>query len=355
MAADVERKRSKRGGSSLTIKEVSLAAGVSTATVSRILNTPELVSNETKRLVESAINRMGYRPNPAARALAARRSYTIGAIVPSISNALYAVMLDAFKSALEQSNYDLLLSSFDYDASKVLPKVEKFVQRGVDAIFIASVEYDADVVELLDERGIPFTTTWLSDTASSVPRIVYDHRAAALRPAQYLCELGHRQFALLTGTLKRNRRLDERHCAIVDLLRDRGIAAHDISTIEVPTYDLKCAREGFRTLLGKPVRPTAIIASNDIVAAGVILECHAQGIHVPGEISVTGFGDIDIAAHFHPPISTIRTPRAVVGAKAAEYLVSKLAGKNPSGQTNLDFEFIVRDTTGPRMRSGATG
>lgn len=192
-------------------------------------------------------------------------------------------------------------------------------------------------------------TTWLADTHQPAPRIVYDHIVAAAKPAGHLLDLGHRRFAVLTGPLGRNRRLEERRGAIIDRLTARGVSETDISTIEVPTYDLKNARESFRALLKGSGIPTALIASNDILAAGVILECHAQGISVPGDLSVTGFGDIDIAAHFHPPITTIRTPRARVGTLAAEYLVARLEGANPQPQTLLDFELIVRETTALRL------
>lgn len=340
-----QRKRIKNG-SGATIQDVSQAAGVSTATVSRILNNPELVSPVTRQAVDAAISRLGYQPNAAARALAARRSFTIGAVVPSISNLLYGIMLDAFKKVLDQSNYDLLLSSFDYTPGAVARRVEKFVQRGVDAVFIASVEPEPEVARLLNDRNIPFMTTWLGSADQPTPRIVYDHLAAAAKPAGHLYDLGHRRFALLTGPLSRNRRLEERHNAIVTGLTTRGVPSADITTIEIPTYDLKSAREGFRSLLQQHGSLTAIIASNDILAAGVILECHAQGIDVPGQLSVTGFGDMDIAAHFYPPITTIRTPRASVGALAAEYLIAKLSGANPQQEVLLDFELIVRETTG---------
>lgn len=349
MDADLQRQRQRKrikNGSGATIQDVSQAAGVSTATVSRILNNPELVSPATRQAVDAAIRRLGYQPNAAARALAARRSYTIGAVVPSISNLLYGIMLDAFKKVLDQSNYDLMLSSFDYMPGAVARRVDKFVQRGVDAVFIASVEPEPEVARLLNDRNIPFMTTWLGSDDLPAPRIVYDHLAAAAKPASHLHELGHRRFAILTGPLNRNRRLRQRHDAIVANLAARGVSRTDVATVEVAAYDFKNARESFRGLLRRRNGETAIVASNDILAAGVILECHAQGIAVPDELSVTGFGDMDIAAHFHPPITTIRTPRANVGSLAAEYLIAKLNGADPQQEVLLDFELIVRETTG---------
>ncbi|RYF26621.1 MAG: LacI family transcriptional regulator, partial [Comamonadaceae bacterium] len=263
--AQHKQRRRIKNGSGATISDVSREAGVSTATVSRILNNPEQVSPKTKAVVQSAIEKLGYRPNAAAQSLAARRSYTIGVLVPSISNMLYAIMLDAFKQVIERANYDLMLSSFDYGIDNIRPRVEKFIQRGVDAVFIASVEPDPAVAAILANRDIPFTTTWLAD-GTAQPRIVYDHLGAAIKPAQHLVELGHRKFALFTGPRTRNRRLRERHDAIAGHLLAKGIAPGDINTIEIPVYDLKHAREAFRNVLDKGGNQTAVIASNDIVA-----------------------------------------------------------------------------------------
>lgn len=340
--------KSRRGLTSLTIKDISQAADVSTATVSRMLNAPHLVSDRTRERIEAAIARTGYTPNAAARALRSRRSMTIGAIVPSIGNSLYAVMLEGFKRSIERENYDLLLSSFDYDGTRVFAQVEKFVQRGVDGVFIASVEPDPRVVKLLTARRIPFATTWLPDAgdAGDAARIVYDHNAAAAKPATYLAELGHQKFGIITGPRQRNRRLAERHAAIIAALAAEGVPGDRIATVEIQTYDLKTAREGFRRLLAGGTAPTAIIASNDIAAAGVVLECRAQGLRVPGDISVTGFGNMDIARHFHPAISSVQTPRESVGKLAGDYLLALIAGTGTAGSVCLDFEFVVRDSTG---------
>lgn len=330
----------------ITIKDISAAAGVSTATVSRMLNAPHLVSDEIRGRIEAVIAKTGYTPNVAARTLRARRSWTMGALVPKISSPLYARMLDAFKVALEERGYDLFVSSFDMDAPKVRARVERFVERGVDAVFVGSIEPDAAVARLLESNGIPFVTTWLPEAAFAAPRIFYDHRAAAAKPAQYLLDLGHRHFGIVTGARTRNRRLQERYDAVVAALIARGVDAEDIGTVDVHDYDLRSGREALRTLLRQSRAPTAVIASNDILAAGVIFECHARQLSVPQDISVTGFGDLDIAQYFHPPISSVRTPRDRVGTLAAEYLLARIDKERPSSDIQLDSEFIVRASAG---------
>jgi LacI family transcriptional regulator len=311
-----------------------------------MLNSPAQVNEATRRLIQREIDRLGYTANGAARALAFRQSRTIGAIIPSINNLLSAKVLDGFQRVMEREGYELLLSSFEQDPSLILRKAENFVKRGVDAVFIVSGQHDDELYSFLQSRDVPFITTWPAKPQRPVPSVSYDYREAALKPVRYLLDLGHRDFALITGPLGGNKRLRDRHDAVEHLLRERGFPLRPERVIDVGSYDLATSRRAFQVLCGRGQLPTAVVATNDIIAGGVILECFARGISVPAELSVAGFGDIDIAAQFSPSITTVRTPRTELGSLAATYLIRSLRGEDAIDDTTLDVELIVRESTG---------
>lgn len=357
MSAAASPRRPRRRASATgkaTLADVSNAAGVSTATVSRMMNAPDLVNEETRRVIQREIDRLGYSPNGAARALAARRTRTIGVIIPSINNLLSARVLEGFQRVLDQNGYELLLTSFEYDPTVVPKKAENFVRHGVDAIFIVSAQHDEALYGFLERSRVPFVTTWPAAPGRPVPSIAYDHCAAAVGAVNYLLDLGHRDIGLITGGRTGNPRLVERQDATRRLLASRGVQLPPERVVDVGSYDLASARQAFRVLISRGKLPTAIIASNDIIAGGVVLECQAQGIAVPGDVSVTGFGDLEIAAQLSPSLTTIRTPRAELGTKAAEFLLRRLAGKDAIEHTVLDVELIVRESTSIPRRDAAS-
>ena len=348
--SDAPRRRrnaSTPASENATLAEVSRAAGVSTATVSRMLNAPELVSAKTRRVIQREIDRLGYTPNAAARALVMRRSNTIGAIVPTFSNLRASYLLDSFQRGVEAEGYELIVTSFERSLTNVRQKAETLVQRGVDAMLLVNAQDDVDFYEFLKSRKLPFVTTWEAEGDLGVPSVCYDYRKAAVIPAEYLADLGHRDFAVLTGHVARNRRLLHRLEAIRDALAKRGIALPPDRVVEIGSYDLPTARHGFQMLRERGPLPTAIVASNDILAAGAILECLESGISVPGDISVIGFGDFPISSIVTPKLTTMRLPGEEQGTMAASYLARRLRGENVMDLMRVDAELIVRASNTP--------
>ncbi|MGH7106524.1 MAG: substrate-binding domain-containing protein, partial [Acetobacteraceae bacterium] len=188
--------------------------------------------------------------------------------------------------------------------------------------------------------------TWIYETASGHPCIGFDNRGAAMRMTDHLLNLGHRRFAVVAGVTLYNDRAGERVAGIRAALAARGLTLTASEILERP-YSLADGRHALRILMQRPEPPTAIICGNDVLAIGALLECLAAGIAVPGEVSVTGFDDLELASHLRPALTTLRVPAAAIGRYAAEYLTRQLDGRTAPGSMELEVELILRGTTGP--------
>jgi LacI family transcriptional regulator len=334
------------------LSDVAKEAGVSTASVSRVLNTPDAVKPATREKVLQAIRKLGYLPDGAARALASGRLSTIGAIVPTLDNAIFAKGINALQRRLAQRNFTLLLASSEYDQNEELREVQALVVRGVDAMMFVGEEHDPHVYAAVQRKGIPYVNTWVYSPDSEHPCVGFNNRKAAQRVTDYLLDLGHTNIAMIAGVVAHNDRARKRVLGVRDALaaRKTAISPADLIVLERP-YDIREGREAFRMLFRQPDPPTAIICGNDVLAIGAQFEALSMGLKVPEDVSIVGFDDLPIAANLLPPLTTVRVPAEGMGRKAADYLVDRLNGMNPPMHTELDAELVLRGTTStPRRR-----
>ena len=328
----------------MTIRDIADRSGISPATISRVLNHPDIVRPALRERVQKAVVEMGYVPHGAARSLASSRTRTMGAVVPTVDSALFARVVDGMQQSIHAAGYQLLLSSSNYDPAREALEVRALLERGVDAMMLVGIERDPGVYELLDTRGVPYVTT-CSWTATMVePGVGWDNVAAAMRAAQYLVDIGHRRFAIIAGVTRDNDRARGRLDGF-----SRALAAAHVGpcpVVEAP-YTIPDARAAMSQLLKRSPAPTAVLCGNDILAFGALQECRWAGVGVPGELSITGFDDIDMAAHCHPSITTLRVPAREIGEKAATLLLDALGKGSVPGPLRIDLELVVRGTTAP--------
>ncbi|MCF3935334.1 LacI family DNA-binding transcriptional regulator [Acuticoccus sp. M5D2P5] len=340
------RNRARRGA--VTLQTVAEKAGVSTATVSRFLNDAHLVSQEVRGRVEAAIRDLGYIPHHAARTLASNRSRTIGAIVPTLDNAIFSSHITSFQKHITKAGYTLLLATFEYDLEVEFKQAQTLLERGVDALSLVGERRSDAFYALLERADVPFVNTWVWRADSRYPCCGFDHEAALKRVVDHLVELGHRTFAVVTGFADRNDRVAARLAGTRQALAAHGITLDERLLLSVE-YSYASGREALRRLRALDVTPapTAIIAGNDVIAAGILFEAKAQGIDVPGTVSVVGFGDYDISKELDPPLTTVRSPKTEIGERAAEYLLSRLAGRETPERVELEARFCPRGSTAP--------
>ncbi len=332
-----------------TLHDVAALAGVSTATVSRCLNEADSVRSELRERVQSAIAELGYTRHGAARALASQRSHAVGAVVPTLDNAIFATGIQAMQDRLSTAGYTLLLASSNYDVAEELNQARSLIERGLDGLMLIGEARPPGLYDLLDRKAIPYVNTWTYRPDSRHPSIGFDNRGSAYRIASYLMDMGHTRIAMIAGLSAGNDRAAERLDGVREALAERGLAFGDGLVIE-SAYAISEGRQALRRLMAADPRPTAVICGNDVLAYGALFECHALGIAVPDAVSITGFDDLELAAELTPALTTMHVPSDAMGRLAAEYLLHRIDGQPAPDATRLDVDLIIRGSTGPPPR-----
>jgi LacI family transcriptional regulator len=333
--------------SSPTIDDVARAAGVSTATVSRALNQPGAVRPALRAKVLAAVERLGYVAHAGARALSLNRSGTVGAVVPTIDNAIFAQGLQAFQRRMAAAGRVVLLAFSDYDPLQEQAQAQALLARGVDALALTGISQRPELLARLAQRGLPWVHTGSFPAPDGAACVGFRNREAVMRAVQYLLDLGHRRIAMLAGITAGNDRAAERVAGVREALARAGLKLPAASMAE-SAYALQPAREAARRLLQAATPPTALVCGNDVLAFGALLECQALGIEVPRQLSVVGFDDLDMARQWRPALTTMHVPTERMWTLAAEELLARLEGTQAGPlQRELQVELVVRDSTAP--------
>src|SRR5689334_276817 len=261
--ADAPRARS-------SARDVARLAGVSTATVSRVLNLPEQVDPDTRERVRAAIEKLRYMPHGAARALRSHRSGMIGAVVPSFDYALYARTTSALQRTLDGCGYSLVLATHYYDLATEVRVTGQLIQHGVDAFVFVGLDHDPALYALLERYGRPYVLTWGVDESGRHPSIGFDNRAATYELTRWLIELGHRRFGLISAPTTGNDRARARGAGVRSALAQKGLVLDEHHVFYGP-ISLASGQAGMRQLLRLRPRPTAVIATNDVFAVGAMM------------------------------------------------------------------------------------
>ncbi len=341
----IRRKRSPpQGKGTAGLLEVAALAGVSTATVSRVLNDTAKVSKTVIERVERACRELHYVPNGPARALSSRRARTIGAVIPSIENAGFALAIGSLQRFLDASGYTLIVASTDYDSSVELRQVSMLMSRGIDGLLLVGDEHDPQLITMIEQQRLPFIESWSLSAHNAC--VGFDNAAAAGAMANYLLDLGHVHIGVISGRTKDNDRASGRVAGIRTALEMRGLKLTAEWMIERP-YRIAEGRLAMRALLSSPVRPTAVMCLNDQLAFGALIETKSSGLVVPRDISITGFNDLDFAAFLDPPLTTIHVPADNIGVIAGEYLLARVRNHPVLRVNEIETTLIVRASTGP--------
>lgn len=330
-----------------TIDDVALAAGVSTATVSRVLNRPQSVREALRGRVEAAVARLGYVPHAGARALMLRRSGTVGAVFPTVDNAIFAKAIDALQRRLAEADLQLLIATSDYDVETETRQAVNLVTRGADALALCGSGQRPELLQFLRQRGLPCVHVMSRNGADADALCVgFDNAGAIAQAARYLVDLGHRRIAMLAGITRDNDRAAARVDGARRALRDAGIDLPAARLVE-RKYSIAAARDGFRELMAAAPAPTALLCGNDVLAFGALLEAQKAGIAVPKQLSIVGFDDLELARHLQPALTTVRVPADEMWRTAAERLIGALRGQPVPRSTEIEVSLVVRDSTGP--------
>lgn len=330
----------------VTHKDVAERAGVSVATVSYVLNNgPRPVAPETRVKVEEAIAELGYYPNELARSLRLQQSSTIGLILPNIMNPVFAEIAHELESACRQEGFVLLLCNSDRQHDREEHFIQILRAKQVDGVVITPHDDPVALIQPLVQARIPVVV--LEHDLPGVHCIVMDEQQGGRIATQHLIDLGHQRIALLRRTpssaLSRERFIGYRQSLVA-----AGIAFD-------PRLVLECAAgqtagaQAMQQLLALAEPPTAVFTHNDVLAMGALYAIRQAGLRAPDDISVVGYDDISSAAYFSPSLTTVRSPKAELGALAGRTILDLVRHKNdmPPQTVTLPVELVVRTSTAP--------
>lgn len=334
-----------------SVSDVARLANVSPATVSRAFNSPQLVGPETFERIQIAANQLGYQPYGLARSLRSRRSMVIGIVMPSLRYSFYAGTLEFLQSLLAREGYTLVLCSANNDPQLELEGVKAMMAQGVDGVILFGRPLNDESTPLLTRRGLPFLRCW--SALPQEPSVAFDHGLAMKSVVEHLVSLGHKKFAVVIPFIALRDRFRGRLEAIRDGLAEHGIALSNQEVVDDGGLDAASGRSAYQTLLQRGVNATAIICSNDLIAAGVILECQAKGLRVSQDISVTGYNDSELASAFEPPITSVDTPLDIHAQEVAKAMLAALRDDQPFPIVRLPTYLRIRKSTGPIARIDA--
>jgi LacI family transcriptional regulator len=328
-----------------TLSDVANAAGVSTATVSRCLNDSGRVVPETRKRVMRVVEELGYTPDFGGRALASRRTNTVGAVIPTMENAIFARGVQAFQEAMSEAGVTLLVASSGYDMNQEAEQIRALVGRGADGLFLIGSARPQSTYDFLRRRNIPYVLTWnLDDTNDHF--VGFDNIGAAASIAEKVLEFGHREIAMIAGITSMNDRAADRVEGVKSAMRRASLDMQTFDVIETP-YTFEDGARAFESLVKRNPRPTAVICGNDVLAVGAIRRAKALGFAVPGDISITGFDDIDIASFVEPPLTTVHVPHRRMGTAAAQMLLRLIANDSTDPRIEIGVEIVMRGSLGP--------
>jgi len=330
----------RRGGTprATTIRDVARDAGVSVATVSRVLAGSAAVSPVLADRVRASADRLGYAPHSAAQSLARGRTRLVGVLVPNLANHYFYALIKRMLHDAERDGYRLIVA--DSDESLVAEReLGANLLRQTDGLILASPRAPANVLQALVDRGKPVLLLNRAVEAPAVSTVVVESYPAMRQLAGHVAALGHRHVAYLQGPLH-SWQSRERWRAVRTLER-RGVS---ITALRVGAT-MEAGREAVPAILRTGA--TAVLAYNDLVAIGVLVGLTAHGVRVPQDMSVTGYDDIPLAGFLTPPLTTVHSPQEEVGSVAWKTMSGLLDGDRPGARTLLAAEPVIRTSTAP--------
>ena len=336
-------------GTSVTIRDVARLAQVHPGTVSRALNeqTRSLVNPETAERVIRAAEELGYQPNRIARGLKTNRSFTVGVLIPDLTNPLFPPIMRGLEDRLADAGYTLLTVNTDNDPERERNHMAVLRARQVDGLIAATARLDGELLARVAADGIPVVLVNRSLEDGSLPAVTVDDQRGIALAVEHIASLGHERIGHVAGpqNLSTGHR---RRLGFIEAIKDAGLEA-PASRISVSNAFTES--EGARTceeLLGHEPRLTAIVAANDRLAIGCYDVLEAHGLRCPDDVSIVGFNDMPFVDRLRPPLTTVRVPQREIGLVAADLLLEQLAdGARDSREILLEPALIVRGSTAP--------
>ncbi len=311
-----KRRRTRKGAPGIV--EVARRARVSPATVSRFFNSPEVVRTNTRKRIEQAANDLGYVRDRMAGAMHHGFSGTVGLIVPTIDNAIFAELIQAFATRLLKHDRTMLIAAHGYDLALEVGIVRALLERRIDGVVLVGLNHETAPLEMLATRNVPVLAAWNYRADSLIPCVGADNYEAGFEVTRHLRQMGHRDIALVFPPTNANDRAEDR---LNGALAALGSRKQDLSPSRFiqSIYDIGAAKAAVAELLRRQP-PSALVCGNDVIAQGAVYACQLLGMNIPDDISIVGIGDFRGSASMEPGLTTWRLPAKRIGEHAADLL-----------------------------------
>jgi LacI family transcriptional regulator/LacI family repressor for deo operon, udp, cdd, tsx, nupC, and nupG len=329
--------------SSLT--DVAKAAGVSIATVSRVISHPDKVAHDTQTRVRKAMKELSYQPNRVARRLRQRggRRHLLGLIIPDIQNPFFSEMARGVEDVAYANEFAVMLCNSDEDLNKESFYLDVMRAESVDGIILPPINDRDPAVVKMAASGMPIVTVDRSLSESTVDQVEVDNRQGAFDAVTHLIKVGHRRIGLITGRLNVSTSR-ERKAGYEQALAARDLAV-DPNYMRIGDYKQTSGRTLADELLALANPPTALFVANNLMAVGAMEAIHKRKLKIPGDVAIIGFDDLPWADALDPPLSVVRQPAYEVGRAAAELLLKRLTNRNsPAAWLRLRPRLILRSS-----------
>ncbi len=327
-----------------TMKEVARRAGVSPATVSRVLNKTSYIAPKTAKRVLEVVRQLNYIKNVHARRLATGRSDLFGLVLSEIANPYFPEIIRGFQAAAWERNFDVLLCNTEYNATRIQMVVRKLIESDVRGVAIVTSSLDQSVSSQLTAAGIGVVNCNLGPPLPFVSNISIDYQYGISQAIEHIVSLGHTRAAVIAGPGE-NRTAITIKKALVSGLSQRGISPFPVLDCN---YRVDAGAAAVQTILSQPQIPTVVFCGSDLIAMGAMNALEQAKVRVPQDVSVIGIDDIAFSFLARPPLTTIRVPRERLGKIAFQALTRMLKLKGHRGaQYHLPTELVVRASTAP--------
>jgi LacI family transcriptional regulator len=333
----------------MRIKDIAKEAGVSTATVSHVINNTKYVSDDTRARVQKAIKKFDYHPNAHAQSLALGKSKIIGLLVSDIANPFFPEIIKSVEAAVFSNGYSLILLNTDYDTKRAIEYVHRLIQMRVAGIILMNSEFDQSFVKeaKLKRTSIVFHDQHIVDEKMST--IILDYEVGIFEAVQHLVSLGHTDIAHIAGSHEIYSAIIRENAfktAIKKFVRGAGKPR-----IYEGDFRFEGGRHAARRILAEKKRPTGVVVANDMMALGAMQEFKAAGLSIPGDISIIGFDDISFASLSEPALTTVCSPRVEIGRRAVEALLLTVDRPHQQGvEIKIPTYLIKRSSTAPPLQ-----
>ncbi|WP_319777072.1 LacI family DNA-binding transcriptional regulator [Maridesulfovibrio sp.] len=337
-----------------TIHDVARLAQVSTATVSRVINSPENVRKETREKVLRAMKMCNYKYNALARGFATKKSNTIGLILPSINNPVFAESTLGVQEFAEKQQIKVILGNTSYKASQEKSLIKALRESQVDGLIITTTDPKGDIIKSLVTEKIPFVLLFSTIKGGEISAVGVDNYRGGYVATEHLISLGHRRIGMIAGTFSVTDRSYHRWHGYRQCLKDHGIA-YDKDLLVQTEYSLAGGRDSIKRLLGLETPPSAVFCSNDYIALGAIKGARESGLTLPEDLSIVGFDDMPTASYMVPALTTVRQPAYEMGRRACELLLQIMETPEKTVQHMMETKLVVRESTAsvsPKTEAG---